>query len=502
MITTRSSIVTLGIFAFVLIPLSANCHAADELPLELRPYRVALHVAFDAPQFSDSAKTGIIDDIRNAAARCIGSQWQLTVTHSAWVQPASREGLRRLTIADVASHAGAVADDFDVWIVAAIQATGSGWGIDVRSWQPAINVSPEPIGDMTYDLQEAPLLGLRLCYESFRPVGTVEDVDGKQVRVILQAGALPVPDDNFSQNRTGGLFAPVLASRNRDKKIERLQPIPWTYLKTVESTASRVTCELFSGLRTPIGGKQRGKVETLVVAVKPSFRSTLLDLATQSKPSLPLVAHRIELRNSAEIPRPEDGKEPDPRLLTTLLTDRRGQVTLPVNVQNPMIWLFAYSGKNLLARVPVIPGLVAKARLEVPDDSARLEAESELFKLQGELIEAVAARNTAVARMRAAVKRNDATHAKEAAADLKKLPAAQAYLNRVIEIRVPGVKAAKGRKDRAGEARINRMCDDMVELIKQYLSEDKRESAMEELKELFSDEETKDLPKTQVDSGT
>jgi hypothetical protein len=136
--------------------------------------------------------------------------------------------------------------------------------------------------------------------------------------------------------------------------------------------------------------------------------------------------------------------------------------------------------------------------LEVPDDSARLAAESDLYRLQGELIEAVAARNTAAASVRLAVKKNDAVRAKQAVADLKKLPDAQVYLDRVTAIRVPALKLAQSRKDRAGEARIKRMCDEMTELVKQYLSEDKRQAVLEELKELVTDDDPAEKPGKEV----
>lgn len=459
---------------------------ADETPLELRPYRVQLCIAFDG-SISKQAGSAALESTRSAAQRCLGTCWDLTVTEATWLQPVSAEALSRLSAADLASQMKQDPGDLDVWQVAGIRPSGAGFRIEVRSWQPTIGIESAVTGADVYDSRDVPLTLLELCHASFRPIGVIDDVDGKQARVLLQAGAISVPDPKFSLNRHARLFVPVLASRNKDKKIERWQTVPWTYLSAGESQGVRVQCDLHSGLRSPIGGKQRGRVVTLAVAVQPTHPATLLEVATQSKLSLPLVAHRIELRDSPDIPPADAPADQDEHLLQVLLTDRRGQVKVPAEAGS-LVWLFAYSGRHLLARVPMIPGMSERMRLEVPDDSARLAAESDLYTLQGQLIEAVAARTTSIARIRAAIKKNDLKQAKAAEAELRKLPASEVYLEKVTVIRVPAVKAAKSRRDRAGEARINRMCDEMSELIKQHLSEDKRQVVLEELKELYTDD--------------
>lgn len=462
---------------------------AIDTPWELRPYRVKLLVAFDIPEQTSRANNELLADIRRTAHRCIGPHWQLSTELVSWVQPVSAEGLARLSAVEVRERNDQNEGDFDVCFAATVRRDGSAWRMDVRGWQPEITMESEVVGTVTFDRSDVPLLMVRLCHSAFRPIGLIDDVVEKQAVIVLRAGALPVPDETFSLTKAAEVFYPVLSSRTRDGKIDRLQTIPWTFLSVMEAKGPRLTCALQSGLRSAIGGKQRGRVQTLAIAAKSVFPATQLDLATQAKPSLSLVAHRIELRDSAAIPvADETSSGKGEHLLKVLLTDRRGRVTIPNTAKQSVLWLFAYSGRHLLARVPILPGMTANLRLEVPDDASRLEAESDLQVLQGQLIEAVAARSTAIARVRAAIKKNEADRAKTAAAELRKLPDASFYLDKVIAIRVPSVKAAKARKDRPGEARINRMCDEMNDLIKQYLNEDKRQVVFEELKELQADE--------------
>ncbi|MDB5346245.1 MAG: hypothetical protein JWP89_4622 [Schlesneria sp.] len=471
----------------------------DELPLELKAYEVQTLVAFDTPLMGTEGKQELLDEIRQTAARCVGSQWLVTLNEAAWLQPASATGLARLSMAKVLEHSPPATDQVDVWQVATVRTAGAGWRVAVRSWQPNVAVESEVVSADCSDRSELALTVLRLSYAAFRPVGVIDNVDGKQVTVLLRAGVLAVPDESFALSKAATLFIPVLASRKRDKTIDRLQPIPWTFLSVTETDGARLTCDVHSGIRSAIGSKKNGRVETLAIGVKSSFPNSQLELATQARPSLPLVAHRIELRKTGEFPKPDESRDNDDRLIKVLLTDRRGHVVIPAGSSEDVIWLFAYSGNHLLARVPTVPGIAATMKLEVPDDSARLAAESDLYMLQGELVEAVAARNTAAAAVRIAIKKNDATRAKQAVADLKKLPDAQVYLDRVTAIRIPSIKIAQSRKDRAGEVRIKRMCDEMTELIKQYLSEDKRLAVLEELKELFADDEAVEKP---VKQGT
>lgn len=460
-----------------------------EIPIELQAYRVHLAVALGPGAKSKLALAEVLDATRQAARRCVGSCWNLTVTEADWLQPASPASLSRLSVQDLAAQAHQSVDDMDVWLAATVQEDGPGFHISVRSWQPALEIPSESAEETAFDRRDIPLTLLKSCHSAFRPIGVIDEVDGKTVKVLLQAGAISVPDPEFGLVRKIRYFVPVLASRNRDLKIEKTQLIPWTYLSAGDFQGTRLQCELQSGLRSPVGGKQRGRVITYAVGVRATNESTRLDLGTQSRPSLPLVANRIEVRSAPEIPDPENLPEKDDRLRHVLLTDRRGQVTIPAD-GNDLVWLFAYSGRQLQARVPLLPGVVRRVQLEVPDDSARLAAESNLYSLQGQLIEAVAARTTVIARIRAALKKNDLSSAKSAQLELIKLPSADVYLERVIAIRVPAAKAAKARKDRAGEARINRMCDEMSDLIKQHLSEDKRQIVLEELKEhhLFDSE--------------
>lgn len=489
-----------GIIAGLLTAILAGCGPrcglaaeGDDVPLALRPYRVDLKLAVDLPLFSGEARESLRDEILKSFRRRLGLQWTVDLTDAPQVQPISADGLRRC------AESNRRLDRHELLV--AVHQDGSEMHVNARAEHPVTGVS-DIVTEYVFDPRDLPEAIVRSCYLAVRPVGLIDSVDGTTARVILQAGELRVPEESLSVDATCRLFEPILVMQSREGLIERVQPIPWTVLKLESRAGGLATCEVWSGLRSALGGKQRSRVQVLAVGVRARERSTRLELVTQTRPPLPLAAHRIELRSSAVIPR-ADAEDANATLLATHLTDRRGYVTLPRETsgskandqhKHEIVWAFAYSGRQLLARVPIVPGLVRTQRLEVPDDSARLAAEAALARLQGQVIEAVAERNTAAARVRAAIKKNQSDAARAAAADLRSLPELQVYLDRVTEIRVPAVKAAQSRRDRAGEVRIGRMCDELAELIKVYLSEDKRRAVFEELKELDPEASDSDTP--------
>ena len=222
---------------------------------------------------------------------------------------------------------------------------------------------------------------------------------------------LVTPDPSFVQLAKCDLLVPMLVYRDKNQVVEKLQTIPWTYVSVDEvdgSTGRRVKCKAVSGGWFWVV-RSVHELTQLSSNCSRQYVSTQVELLTQTKPNLPLVAHRIEVRTEPVIPRKTDENpnvDPSSTLLNELLTDRRGLTNVSRDSEHSLVWLFAFSGQHLLARVPFIPGITQSARLEVPDDATRLAAEADLQMLQGEVIDAVALRNTAFATMRAAAKKS------------------------------------------------------------------------------------------------
>ena len=458
-----------------------------EVPYERRPYEVRVLVAFDSSTFDANIRRSIIEDFRLVADRCVGRLWDLKADEIAWLSPSNSLGLERLDQTVISSrYANETAD---VWYVATVENQPVGTRVSVRSWQPEVAIGTSIVSQDILDRREIPVSIIRSCRDLFRPMGIVEQVNDRSVRTRLRGGEIATPDPSFKQLSAGDLLQPLLAYRDKNRKIDKLQTIPWTYVAVNEIDGSTIMGTVQSGLRMSLGGKKRGRIDTLMVAMKPQSLSTTIELVTQSRLPVALGAHRLEMRSEPIIPRPTEANpdvDPKSTLLGEVLTDRRGMATVSVVSDHRMVWLFVFSGDNQLARVPLIPGLQPHVRLEVPDDSTRLAAEADLQMLQGEVIDAVALRNTAFATIRSAAKRDDWPLVNQKLALLKKAQSGAIFLDRLNAVRVAGTTSARNRKDRVAEARINRICDDTATLIKAHMNEDKVRLLVEEMDALQS----------------
>jgi hypothetical protein len=458
---------------------------ADFLPQERRPYQVRLMVAFDSKSFEAEGSQNILHDLELAARRYVGDLWVLKIQESTWLNPVTSAGLERLE--RVRLFEEFANESADVWFAATVESLPVGSRISVRSWQPEVQAETSIESVDVVDRREVATSLLRLCRDLVRPVGIVEQVTEKSVRIRLRAGEIVSPDPSFTQLKKGDLLMALMAYRGKQDVIERLQTIPWTFITVDDVDGSTVQGTIQSGLKMALGGKKRGRIDTLVVGVRPQHAATEIELLTQSKPPRPLVAHRIEVRTEPMIPKPVDGQDPDDlksTLLAELLTDRRGQVTVAIDTKRPMVWLFAFSGQNLLARVPFAPGVKLRVTLDVPDDATRLSAEADLQMLQSEVIDAVALRNTAIATIRAAAKKDDWKTVNQKLGLIKRQQEIGSLSDRLTAVRVASIAAAHARKDKSAEVRINRMCDEIKTLIKVHLSDDKVAAISEEMEVL------------------
>jgi hypothetical protein len=459
--------------------------AVDVVPLERRPYDIRLLVAYDSQSFDGPTQEANLREIRQTGLRCLGDLWSLKVSSISWLGPVSENGIKRLSRTVVEQH---YPDETpDIWFVAAVETRPVGLRVTVRSWQPEVQSETDPESIDLIDSRDLAVSLIRLCYSLFRPMGIVEQVEDRSVRIRLRAGELSTPDPSFIQLAEDDVLVPMLAYRNKDKIIEKRQTIPWTYVTVDRVEGSTVQGTVQSGLRLSMGGKKRGRIDTLVVAVRPQHDATRISLLTQTRPPVPLVAHRLEVRTRSVIPRPtEEHPEIDPAatMLSDEMTDRRGMAVVTRDSENPLVWLFAFSGQHLLAKVPCVPGLVVDLRLEVPDDATRLAAEADLQMLQGEVIDAVALRNTAIATIRAAAKKDDWKTVNHKLELLKEQKSVDTLLDRLTAVRVAGTAAAKANKDKTAEARIRRMCDESAALINAHLANDKVRLLTEEMEAL------------------
>ena len=216
----------------------------------------------------------------------------------------------------------------------------------------------------------------RAMCEAFAPLAQVGAVDtaNKRVTLRLRAAALPARDRDFLQVRPGDLFQPVVRYNDREGNPRRITIVPWTYLEVNDVDQASLECTLRSGLRTPLSGRLRGRVDRLALGVVVPQMPTRLILKSRVEPEQVLAGYDVYVQAL-------DSKA------TKFLgrSDRRGSVTIEPD-DPPLRLLVIKHGGILLARLPVVPGIHAELDALVADDEQRLEAEGYLAGLQEDQI--------------------------------------------------------------------------------------------------------------------
>uniref|UniRef100_A0A7C2JZE6 Uncharacterized protein n=1 Tax=Schlesneria paludicola TaxID=360056 RepID=A0A7C2JZE6_9PLAN len=465
-------------------------HAADvdaSTPVELQPYRVHLLLADRRPD--GVAREKLVEELSSTSDRTWGRRWALQLESrdpSPWSNHRAFRRFRPETFA-----ADTDVDAFDVRYFVQVSALPVGLQLQVRAWEPLWNHASPVLGASVMDPRDAPLRILELCRDLFRPRAVWEKTNDYSARLIVQGGAIAAPDAEFPLIEPQEIFTPWLVARNREGAITRQQAVPWTCFVLEDVVDGRASVRVVSGLRAPLGAKPRGRIDYVAVAARPQWTSTRLDCYSVSQPPRALAAHRVEL-TPVDLSPPASEESPTPPTPELVLTDRLGAVRIDAAGRPPMVWAAVYSGTLKLATVPIVPGSAEAVRLDLPDDSIRLQAEGQLQLLTSELVDTVALRAVVMSAARAAAKKNDWPVVKDKMAEARKIGDPKPLLERVSAVRVPAAAAALAKKDRTTEQRVQRMCDETAEMVRHYLNPEKLNLLQEELDELEKvDQQTK-----------
>ncbi len=514
------------------------------IPMELQPYRVRISIAFDElPSLTPRVRQEVLNDLTVWIDRTYGEMWNASVEENHWLTPENDEGLSRLTWPQVGAQ---LADkELDKAIVLCVSGQGGLLRLCGREWDrmtQQLSVRHERfVGDRRALANE---LGV-LIRDLFRPLVLIESVEAGKGRVRVRAGEFPPPDPSVEQLAVGNFFQPLLRYYNKDREVTQVQMVPWSYLLMESSDRSHGACSIHTGLRLPLG-KNSKRMESWAIGVRPSFAETRIRLTPHNNPTKPLIGYQVNIYERVMVPAPqapppeekpaeaakpasdqkpapgakasvekkEDGTEEveapkkpaGPQFVAQfnkvreLVTDRRGRVTVPLNPERPLIWLYVSSGGNLLGRFPFIPGVASSATAELPDDSLRLQIESRLELLRAELIDTVARRALLIVRVKGAAKASDWPRFTETLAEFDRQPNSKHFQTLLDATKAAMLKKMQPKKDKSLEKKLDKLCGESAELIARYLSDEKIKQQRDELVELkkSADEDANDAGRQQV----
>ncbi len=427
-------------------PQVARAQAVWELtPYEFHVYLAVVPAPELPPEVVDAMGGNLIDRVDST----VGAAWNMTVsTPETALRRAMLAGLEDVSFDAIPEEALAS----DKVTLVTISPNVNGFGVSARE----LDVQTQTFSAaVARDVPQGALLSDALftaVVEAFAPLASIKSEDGKQVELRLRAGRFPMRDPSFLAVRPGAVFQPIIRYDDREGNPKKILSLPWTYLAVEEADNSRLVCRLHSGLHTALAGRRRGRVRELALAIKPPAKPTRLTLQARSASKRPLGGYDVFLQKPGEKSTEWLGR-----------TDLSGSILIP---QPPHLLhiLYIRNGGQLLAKLPIVPGLEESVAAFVIDDDQRLTAESVVMAAQEQLVDLVTRRAVMTSRISAAIKAGDADEADELLVKLYALRTRDQFTQQLDLQRKKLVS-----DDLLIERRIDLMFDGVRKLVVQYL---------------------------------
>ncbi|MBN2473030.1 MAG: hypothetical protein JXB62_00380 [Pirellulales bacterium] len=346
---------------------------------------------------------------------------------------------------------------YDKVILLAIEPSMAGYRITARELDVRTRLFGTPVATSALQLGKLGDVAFDAVRGAFVPLARIESVEDKHVTLRLKAAGLPFRDNELAMVGPGQVFRPIIRYNDREGNAARIVAVPWTCCTVQESAAKpvatgRVRCKLYTGLRSPLSGRRRGRIEQLALGVVPPHEPSVLVLQSRSTPCEALAGYEVYAH-------PPDSKT------TTLLgrTDYRGRVPV-LPAKDILRVLLVRNGGETLARLPMVPGIEPEVVASISNDDQRLKAEGYVTGLQEELVDLVTRRQILITLARARIDAGELDQAKQLIDELDRLPKRLEFNHRLGE-RQKSLRSSDSRV----QARIDALFSDTRRLLEQHL---------------------------------
>jgi hypothetical protein len=429
----------LSIAILLLLTLTSSVVAADEsapVAWEMLPYRIQLLTAVEVnASLPSRLEQELPDDLAARVPGVIGGAWRL----EAGAAPAEMRHCILHSIAGVtAEDLPTAAKKGDKVILLGVAASDNGYLVRAREldlvtglWNTTVTRNVRQSASLK---QEA----LRCLLSAFAPQARIEKVEDRIVTLKLRAAALARKDASQSLIPSGTVFRPVLVKSDARGAIVPgpAEPIGWTYLipTDTKTSSSPFTTRIETGLSGTVLPEYHPTRLRLALGVSPSQDSTKVKLVAEGN-AAPLEGYEVAAQE------PEvTGKAG--AVLSLGRSGPDGIVVVPPSLQAVRTLLIRH-GEEVLARLPLVPGMAEEITISLADDQPRLAVESALSRIQDELVDLVARREVLSSRIKAATTPGNTAAADRLKGQLSKLPSVDLLLAELGKQQQP-VEALEG----------------------------------------------------------
>ncbi len=397
--------------------------AAEKKYWELSPYTIHIQLAVD-----DSARSRPSLDTDLAAFL---EQRILNTLHPLWsaeleVARAAERYLLLDNLPTLEEHLTETTSRFDKRMFLTVVAEADGYRLACREWdQYTRRWGPVLRRNVRQELM-LPEQCFALLRRVFAPLATVraDPEDEKRATLVFKGSELPRRTDDTTSANAGDVYQPLVIRSDHTGEVlpNGVSEVPWTYLTLDEpddklddgpddeTNNGQWQGTVHSGIRRPFGLRRRGRSEHLAIAVRNPPGVTRVRFYARHDKTRGLSGYEVFRRLAV-------GAKSEPLGLTNSV----GSVEV-VPADGEVVTLFLRSDGQLLAKVPVPPGVKSLVEVPIADDTARLRAQAELTALSEQLIDIVARRNILMARVRHRLKEGQFDEAREMLDELDDLP--------------------------------------------------------------------------------
>ncbi len=327
---------------------------------ELTPYRIQVYLAAgNLPELTPRVLGDLAAGLVDRADVVVGAAWDVRVAAAPdLLHRQMLGGLNSIQVESLPAEALGADKVTLLWIAP----ERTGYRVAARELDVATRTFSPVVEKWATAAALLPGTLFAAASDVFAPLASIESEAGGKVHLRLRAGRFPARDPAFLSIAPGDVFRPIIRYDDRDGNPKRILALPWTYFAVEQVDQAELTCQMYSGLRTRLAGRRAGgSSSSRLPSSRPGNPPGWSCARTASK--RPLCGYDIYLQKPGETAGAWFGR-----------TGLDGSIVIPPG--SALMILYVRNGGQLLARLPLVPGLEKEAEAVVLDDDQRLAAES------------------------------------------------------------------------------------------------------------------------------
>ena len=253
--------------------------------------------------------------------------------------------------------------------------------------------------------------------ESFSPTIRIENAGQKSASGLLRAGGLIVDEGSPAMIHVGDVLMPLTRKNDRNGKPILIGPLDWSYLLVKEVNGVRQEMDYHTGRPGGLQGRQNQRTFRIATKVRPRGDQTTIRLHARGNEDFPLIGYEIYERELES-----------PKMTFVGRTDWNGRMNIQ-RTKDPLRLFYVKNGGAVLARLPVVPGLIETEVADLSGDDMRLQAEAYIRGVQNAIVDLVAIRQLFAARVRLRLEKGEMEEAEQLLSALREQPTNEKLAN-------------------------------------------------------------------------